>query len=109
MPGMHLHLITAEDPLTLDARSHELIRFPQLTMPLLAALTPPPWQVTHTDEITHPVDTRLSCDVVGLTAATPGAPHAYDLAEAFRARGVRVVMGGPHPTLLTEEVAQHAD
>jgi radical SAM superfamily enzyme YgiQ (UPF0313 family) len=109
MLGVHLHLITAEDPLTLDARSHELIRFPQLTMPLLAALTPPPWQVTHTDEITQPVDTRLSCDLVGLTAATPGAPHAYDLAEAFRARGVPVAMGGPHASLLPEEVAEHAD
>jgi len=56
MLGVHLHLITAEDPLTLDARSHEQIRFPQLTMPLLAALTPTPWPVTHTDEITQPVD-----------------------------------------------------
>ncbi len=27
---MHLHLITAEDPLTLQARSRELIRMPQL-------------------------------------------------------------------------------
>jgi hypothetical protein len=26
-------------------------------MPLLAALTPEPWMVTHTDEITHAVDT----------------------------------------------------
>jgi len=37
---MDLHLITAEDPLTLEARARELIRMPQLTMPLLAALTP---------------------------------------------------------------------
>jgi len=53
---MRLHLVTAEDPLTLHARAHELIRFPQLTMPLLAALTPDTWTVTHTDEITHKVD-----------------------------------------------------
>lgn len=106
---MRLHLITAEDPLTLQARSRELIRFPQLTMPLLAALTPEPWQVTHTDEITHPVDTGRSYDLVGITAATPGAPHAYGLAQAFRARGSRVALGGPHATLMPHEAAQHAD
>src|SRR5690242_7319391 len=72
--GVQLHLITAEDPLTLAARSRELIRFPQLTMPLLAALTPPEWTVTHSDEITRPV-TYGRYDVVGLTAATPGAPR----------------------------------
>lgn len=106
---MHLHLITAEDPLTLQARARELIRFPQLTMPLLAALTPPHWHVSHTDEITHPVDTNRTYDLVGITAATPGAPHAYELAEAFRSRGVKVVMGGPHATLRPYEVVEHAD
>ena len=106
---MQLHLITAEDPLTLESRARELIRFPQLTMPLLAGLTPEHWVVSHTDEITHPVDTSQSYDLVGITAATPGAPHAYELADRFRARQIKVVMGGPHATLLPYEVAQHAD
>jgi len=78
-------------------------------MPLLAALTPEPWVVTHTDEITHPVDTTQTFDLVGLTAATPGAPHAYGLAQEFRARGNTVVMGGPHATLMPQEAAQHVD
>src|SRR4051812_34242647 len=106
---MHLHLITAEDPLTVHARSRELIRFPQLTMPLLAALTPSQWHVSHTDEITHAVDTSQFYDVVGITAATPGAPHAYEMADAFRARNIKVVMGRPHTTLLPYEVAMHVD
>src|SRR5262245_88659 len=78
-------------------------------MPLLAALTPAPWVVTHTDEITHAVDTTQTYDLVGLTAATPGAPHAYALAQEFRARGNTVAMGGPHATLVPREVAQHVD
>src|SRR5688572_16346717 len=106
---MRLHLITAEDPLTLQARARELIRFPQLTMPLLAALTPSHWQVSHTDEIIQSVDTRRTYDLVGITAATPGAPHAYELAEAFRRRGVKIVMGGPHATLMPYEVIEHVD
>lgn len=106
---MRLHLITAEDPLTLQARAQELIRFPQLSMPLLAALTPTQWQVSHTDEIIQAVDTACTYDLVGITAATPGAPHAYELAEAFRQRGVKVVMGGPHATLRPYEVIEHVD
>jgi radical SAM superfamily enzyme YgiQ (UPF0313 family) len=104
-----LHLITAEDPLTLSARAHELIRFPQLTMLLLAGLTPDHWEISHTDEITHAVDTTARYDLVGITAATPGAPHAYDLARAFRGWGVPVIMGGPHATLMPYEVAEHVD
>ena len=106
---MRLHLITAEDPLTLDARARELIRFPQLTMPLLAALTPEPWIVTHTDEIMHRVPWSETFDLVGATAATPGAPHAYELAAHFRGTGATVAMGGPHATLMPYEVAEHAD
>jgi radical SAM superfamily enzyme YgiQ (UPF0313 family) len=106
---MRLHLITAEDSLTLQARAQELIRFPQLTMPLLAALTPEKWTVTHTDEITECVDARQRYDLVGITAATPGAPHAYDLAQGFRMNCVPVVMGGPHASLMPYEVAQHVD
>jgi radical SAM superfamily enzyme YgiQ (UPF0313 family) len=78
-------------------------------MPLLAALTPSNWQVSHTDEITHSVDTSRTYDLVGITAATPGAPHAYELAEAFRRRGVKIVIGGPHATLMPYEVIEHAD
>ena len=106
---MKLHLITAEDPLTLKARARELIRFPQLTMPLLAALTPEEWTVSHTDEITHQVPDDERFDVVAITAATPGAPRAYELASRFRAKRVPVVMGGPHATLMPYEVADHVD
>ncbi len=61
---MRLHLIIAEDPLTLQARARKLIRFPQLTMPFLAVLTPPVWTVTHTDESTHTADTFQHYDLV---------------------------------------------
>jgi hypothetical protein len=54
---MKLHLLTAEDPLTLNARARELIRMPKLPMPLLVAQTPSPWRVAHSDEFTRDVDT----------------------------------------------------
>jgi len=78
-------------------------------MPLLAACTPDHWEVSHTDEIVQQVDFNKDVDLVGITANTPAAPHAYALAREFRRRGVTVAIGGPHATLLPEEVAQHAD
>lgn len=102
-------LITAESEDSRRVRHRRIIRFPQLTMPLLAAYTPEHWEVTHIDEIVQKVRFNLSYDVVGITANTPAAPHAYELAAAFRARGAKVVIGGPHATLMPDEVRLHAD
>jgi len=104
-----VELITAESEASRFVRHRRLIRFPQLTMPLLAAWTPEHWEVGHTDEIVQRVDFEKRVDLVGITANTPAAPHAYGLAREFRRRGVPVVIGGPHATLMPDEVAQHAD
>ena len=106
---MRIEFITAESPLTRELREGELIRFPQLTMPLLAALTPPEIQVHHTDEIIREVDFARPVDLVAITCSTPAAPHAYEIARRFQERGVPVVLGGPHPTLLPAEAQAHAD
>ncbi|WP_380029706.1 B12-binding domain-containing radical SAM protein [Effusibacillus consociatus] len=104
-----VELITAESEASRFVRHRRLIRFPQLTMPMLAAYTPPNWEVTHTDEIVQQVNFDKKIDVVGITANTPAAPHAYRLAAEFRKRGVTVVIGGPHATLLPQEVQRYAD
>ena len=44
-----VELITAESGASRLVRHRRLIRFPQLTMPLLAAYTPDHWEVSHTD------------------------------------------------------------
>lgn len=106
---MKLELITAEGKDTRWMRKGRLIRFPQLTMPLLAALTPSDVDVHHTDEIVSKVTFSRAFDLVGITTTTCSAPHAYELAEEFRNRGVPVVLGGPHPTLMPEEALRHAN
>src|SRR5215471_8700771 len=78
-------------------------------MPLIAALTPREHSVTHTDEIVESVRFDEPADLVGITAPTPSALHAYSLAREFRGRGVPVVIGGPHATALPEEAGRHAD
>ena len=104
-----VELITAESEASRHVRRRRLIRFPQLTMPLIAAYTPGHWNVSHTDEIVQRVDFDKKVDLVGITANTPAAPHAYRLASEYRRRNVTVVIGGPHATLMPQEVALHAD
>lgn len=105
---MRIEYITAEAPLTRQLREGEFIRFPQLTMPLLAALTPAE-EAHHTDEIISEVDYSRPVDLVAITCSTPAAPHAYEIARRYRERGVPVVLGGPHPTLLPQEAQAHCD
>jgi radical SAM superfamily enzyme YgiQ (UPF0313 family) len=82
----------------------------QLTMPYIAACTPQEFDVEIHDEIVGPLDVdKVDGDVVGITAVTPFAPRAYQLAKIFRARGQTVVMGGPHATALPEEAIQFVD
>ena len=75
---MRVHLITAESPESRRLRWGRLIQFPQLTMPLVAALTPPEHLVSHTDEIVEPVRFDVATDIVGITAPTPSAPQKLE-------------------------------
>lgn len=109
MKKYKVELITAESEASRYVRHRRIIRFPQLTMPLIAAYTPEHWEVTHTDEIVQRINFDNTVDLVGITANTAAAPHAYWIAAEYRKRGVKVVIGGPHATLMPEEVAEHAD
>ncbi|MBS1819728.1 MAG: B12-binding domain-containing radical SAM protein [Acidobacteria bacterium] len=77
----------------------------------VAAVTPPHWTVELIDEQVE--GTRdygdVQADLVGLTAFTPQAPRAYAIAAKFRSRGIPVVMGGIHASLVQGEAARHAD
>ncbi len=104
-----LLLITASSPGILRVRRARVLNFQQITMPYLAAYVPPEWEVIHVDEAVMPVDISLDVDLVGITFHTPSAPHVYALAAQFRQRGIPVVLGGPHVTLLPDEAQAHAD
>jgi radical SAM superfamily enzyme YgiQ (UPF0313 family) len=104
-----LLLITASSPEIRRVRGTRVLNFQQITMPYLAARVPPGWDVRHVDEEAEDIDFEAPVDVVGITFHTPSAYHAYEIAARFRARGICVVMGGPHVTLLPEEAGQHAD
>lgn len=81
----------------------------QLTLPLLAALTPPEHEITAVDENVESIDFGREADLVAITALTPTAPRAYEIADEFRRRGRTVAMGGVHPSLMVDEASAHAD
>jgi radical SAM superfamily enzyme YgiQ (UPF0313 family) len=80
-----------------------------LTLPYLAALTPREWDVTLIDEQLSDVDFDASVDLVAITAWTMNSIRAYEIADRFRKRGVKVIMGGPHTFFHDEEAAAHCD
>ncbi len=82
---------------------------PGLTMPTIAALTPPDVEVTIFDEYVQEIDFDAPVDLVGLTAVITQSTRAYQIADEFRRRGVSVVMGGHHASALPEEALQHCD
>jgi radical SAM superfamily enzyme YgiQ (UPF0313 family) len=85
------------------------LRIPQLTMPILAGLTPPEHEVLMVEEEFEPLPADDHWDVVGITAMTATAPRAYELASIFRRSGARVILGGIHPSVLPDEAMEFAD
>ncbi len=66
--------------------------------------------VTLTDENVAPVDLDLDADVVGISMMlTCQTPRGYELADQFRAKGKKVILGGLAVALHEEEAAGHAD
>jgi radical SAM superfamily enzyme YgiQ (UPF0313 family) len=94
-----------------DGTLHKTTRYwtSGITLPYLKALTPPGHDVSIVDELFHDVDLDGDYDLVGITAMGPQIKRAYELAARFRARGVRVVLGGTWVTLTVEESLRHAD
>jgi radical SAM superfamily enzyme YgiQ (UPF0313 family) len=103
---MNIKLIAPHDQNLIS--SAEMFKIRRLNLPLLAALTPPEHAVEIIDEAFSP-DTGGCADLVGITVVTDLARRAYYIADTYRQQGVKVVMGGIHPTVLPGEALQHAD
>jgi radical SAM superfamily enzyme YgiQ (UPF0313 family) len=83
--------------------------FPNLALPTVAGLTPPPHQVVLCDENVEPVDFDTDADVIGITGFVIHKKRMFELIDAFRRRGKLVVVGGPYATLCPEELEGKVD
>ncbi len=89
-----------------DYRSSDAM--PPLAMGILAARAVG-WDVAFYDEKAEALPAADRPDLAALSVETYTARRAYAIADAYRARGVPVVMGGYHPTFLPDEALRHAD
>lgn len=104
--------------ITPDAHMHKLragafvrsSREAPITLTTLAALTRgAPVDYRLVDESVERVPLDFDADLVGISVMTGTSRRAYALADHFRARGIPVVLGGVHVTLLPDEARRFAD
>jgi len=83
---------------------------PGLTLPMLAAVSPPHITPRLVHESVHDIPFDEPWDLVGLTGMGSGVSRAWDIADEFRRRGVPVVMGGIGANLADHAwTLQHVD
>ncbi|WP_420458364.1 B12-binding domain-containing radical SAM protein [Neolewinella sp.] len=108
---MHVKLILpalaeAESPLW---RPIKYSLFPPLGLATLAAYLPSDWHVDLQDQHVETLDLDDTPDLVIIQVYITNAYRAYRIADAYRARGCYVCLGGLHVTSLPDEAAPHAD
>jgi radical SAM superfamily enzyme YgiQ (UPF0313 family) len=85
------------------------IYLPGLAMPLLAAYTPVHWDVKILIEVVDDINFDEECDLVGIGAMGHAVFRAMDIADEFRKRGRKIIMGGYMVSILPDFVKDHCD
>jgi len=80
-----------------------------LSLGALAGLTPPDVEVVLYDDRLEPIPFDEPADLVAITVQIFTARRAYEISAEYHKRGVPVILGGMHPTLVPDEAASHAD
>jgi radical SAM superfamily enzyme YgiQ (UPF0313 family) len=82
-----------------------------LTLTTLAALLPhdPDLEWKIVDGSVDPIPLDETADLVGISLITGNAVRGYALADHYRSRGIPVVLGGVHVSILPGEALAHAD
>ena len=76
---------------------------------ILASLTPSDVKVVFYDDRIEDIPFDEPTDLVAMPVETFTAKRSYIIAAKFRERGIPVILGGIHPTLIPEEAIQFAD
>jgi radical SAM superfamily enzyme YgiQ (UPF0313 family) len=86
-----------------------LFGYPIITLPYIAAITPKKHSVKIINENYDTLNFDEDVDIVAITTYTMTAPRVYEIADEFRRRGKKIVLGGYHPTACPNEAILHAD
>ena len=82
--------------------------FQPLGLAYTAAVTPSHWEVKIADENIEPFEFE-EADLVGITAFTSNINRAYEIAGLYKEKGIKVILGGIHGSMLPDEALQYAD
>ena len=81
-----------------------------LTMATLAGLIDDPEvEFKIVDENVDKIPYDYPADLIGISAITGTAKRAYCIADYFRDKGIKVVLGGVHVSMMPKEASLHAD
>ncbi len=96
-------------------RSKQIASLPSLGLLTLAGMTPQKHSVEYTEVADLSVTDKMTIvtksvtpDLVAISSYSAQINEAYELAMRFRARGIPVVIGGPHVTALPHEAQKYA-
>lgn len=84
-------------------------RMEPLALAVLAGVTPPDVELAFWDDRFEEIPFDAPTDLVAISLCTFSARRGYEIARRYRERGVPVVIGGFHPTLVPDEGLAHAD
>ncbi len=91
-------------PCTIQEQRPNTMDIPQLTLSLLAALTPPEHEIQIAEEVYgDKVNFDGDYDVIGISIMTQTCIRGYQIANEFTRRGKVVVFGGIHATAMPDE------
>lgn len=96
-------------------RGRAIAELPSLGLLTLAAYAPEGWELSYRevdeDALEDVVEALLreGREIVAISALSARIADAYRLADALRARGVHVVLGGLHVSAMLREASAHAD
>ena len=83
--------------------------FVGLGLPLLAALTPPDWEIEIILETIEAIPFETDATLIGIGSMGHATRRSIDIAREFRRRGKTVVLGGYMVSLIPEEAKKHCD
>jgi len=84
-------------------------RMEPLQLGVIAGKTPKSYSIKMYDDRMEHIKYDEPTDLVAITVETFTAKRSYEIASEYMKRGVQVILGGMHPTLLPKEAMHYAD
>ncbi len=92
-----------------DSKSNQQPLF-NMAIGVLVSITPPEYDIEIADEhFNDQINYDGEYDLVGITSRTIDASRAYEIADLFRQKGKRVILGGLHVSFNPDEAQAHAN